>query len=167
VVPNSQIDMVVRDDDGVHWNVCGDILPGDNRPRRKVDLTVVVRQGDVIARGHSTEDFGRWRFRVKPDGDGHLTAGRPAIASAVAIVEKGNPPGLETLTWVQRVGVMESRGPERPFVPPAAELTVTAQGVVADDRAVSSSLAILEEPRPDGFQWEQLLEVRKVVKTSE
>jgi hypothetical protein len=41
---------------------------------------------------------------------------------------------------------------------------VTAQGVVADDRAVSSSVAILEEPRPGGFQWEQLLEVRKVVK---
>lgn len=166
MVPNSQIDMVVRHDDGVRWNVCGDILRGDDRPRRKVDLTVVVRQGDVLARGHSIEDFGRWRFLVKPEGDGQLSPG-PAIASAVAIVEKENPPGLETLTWVQRIEVMERRGADRPFVPPPSELTVTKQGEVADDRAVSSSLAILEEPRPGGFQWEQVLEVRKVVQTSE
>ena len=98
-------------------------------------------------RGHATRDFGRWRFEVVPDGDGQLIAG-PAIASAVAIVEKENPSGLETLTWVQRVEVMEERGTDQPFEFPAAELTVTKQGEVADDRAVSSSLAILEGPRP-------------------
>ncbi len=53
------------------------------------------------------------------------------------------------------------------LVIPPAELTVTTQGVVADDRAVSSSLAILEEPRPGGFQWEQELEIRKVVTSPE
>ena len=41
---------------------------------------------------------------------------------------------------------------------------MTKEGEVADDRAVSSSLAILEEPRgPVGFQWEHELEIRKVV----
>jgi hypothetical protein len=41
---------------------------------------------------------------------------------------------------------------------------VTKEGEVADDRAVSSSLAILEEPRgPVGFHWKHELEIRKVV----
>src|SRR5918993_701324 len=116
VVPNSQIDMVVRgdEDDRDRWFVCGDIAPGPGNAARPIGLHVVVRQGDVIARGHATRDFGRWRFEVVPDGDGQLTVGW-AIASAVAIVEKENPPGLETLTWVQRVEVMEERGTDQPF----------------------------------------------------
>lgn len=167
MVPNSQIDMVVKgEEDGREgWFVCGDIAPGPGNAARPIGLHVVVRQGDVIARGHATRDFGRWRFRVVPD-DGELTVGW-AIASAVAIVEKENPPGLETLTWVQRVEVMEERGTDQPFDFPAAELTVTKQGEVAADRAVSSSLAILEEPRPGGFQWEQVLEIRRVVEASD
>jgi hypothetical protein len=167
VVPNSQIDMVVKgdEDDRDRWFVCGDIAPGPGNAARPIGLHVVVRKDDVIARGHATRDFGRWRFEVVPDGDGQLTVGW-AIASAVAIVEKENPPGLETLTWVQRVEVMEARGTDQPFEFPAAELTVTKQGEVLNDRAVSSSLAILEEPRPGGFHWEQVLEIRRVVEAT-
>lgn len=168
MVPNSQIDMVVRgEEDGREgWFVCGDIARGPGNAARPVGLHVVVRQGDVIARGHAKRDFGPWRFMVVPDDDGQLAVGS-AIASAVAIVEKENPPGLETLTWVQRVEVMEERGTDQPFEFPAAELTVTKQGEAADDRAVSSSLAILEEPRPGGFHWEQVLEIRRVVEASD
>jgi hypothetical protein len=166
-VPNSQIEMVVKGDGDDHdrWFVCGDIAPEPGNAPRKVDLHVVVRQGDVIARGGATKDFGPWRFEVVPVGGGQLTVGT-AIASAVAIVEKESPPGLETLTWVQRVKVMERRGEDRPFQFPPAELVMTGQGEVADDRAVSSSLAILAEARDGGFHWEQVLEVRKVVQAS-
>ena len=53
----------------------------------------------------------------QPDDDWQLTLG-PAIASAVAIVEKEDPTGLETLTWVQRVKVVERRGePQNPPFP--------------------------------------------------
>jgi hypothetical protein len=165
VVPNSQIEMVVKNvvNGRVVWQVCGRIERGSGRAvARKVGLYIVVRQGDVIARGDSREDFGRWVVQVTPD-DGQLKFG-PAIASAVAIVEKEDPTGLETLTWVQRVKVVESRGEPQDLPFPPSELTVTKEGEVADDRAVSSSLAILEEPRgPGGFQWEQELEIRKVV----
>ena len=45
---------------------------------------------------------------------------------------------------------------------------MTKEGEVADDRAVPSSLAVLEEPRgPVGFHWEQELEVRKVIDVPE
>jgi hypothetical protein len=84
----------------------------------------------------------------------------------VAVV-KESPPGLETLTWVQRVKVVEERGEPEDVPFPPSELTVTKQGAAADDRAVSSSLAILEEPRPGGFQWEQVLEIREVVDAPE
>jgi hypothetical protein len=52
-MPNSQIDMVVRDDDGVRWNVCGDSQVPTERLDPKIDVYIVVRQGDVIARGTS------------------------------------------------------------------------------------------------------------------
>ncbi|MDP9207996.1 MAG: hypothetical protein M3O65_05775 [Actinomycetota bacterium] len=119
-MPNSQIEMVVKgDEDGrERWFVCGRIEAGTGRAAsRPVDLLAVVRQGDVVARGHATRPFGRWVFEVVPEGD--------------------------------------------------AQLTVTKQGAAADDRAVSSSLAILEEPRPGGFQWEQVLEIREVVDAPE
>ena len=168
MVPNSQIDMVVKgdEDDRDRWFVCGDIAPGPGNAARPIGLHVVVRKGDVIARGHATRDFGRWRFEVVPDGDGQLTVGW-AIASAVAIVEKENPPGLETLTWVQRIKVVGEREPPQDLPFPPSELTVTKEGEAANDRAVSSSLAILEEPRSGGFQWEQDLEIRKVVDAPE
>jgi hypothetical protein len=169
VVPNSQIEMVVRgdEDDRGKWFVCGRIEAGPGRAEsQQVSLLAVVRQGDVVARGHATRPFGRWVFEVVPEGDGQLTVGT-AIASAVAVVEKESPPGLETLTWVQRVKVVEERGEPEDVPFPPSELTVTKQGAAADDRAVSSSLAILEEPRPGGFQWEQVLEIRQVVDAPE
>jgi hypothetical protein len=169
VVPNSQIEMVVKgDEDGrEQWFVCGRIEAGTGRPEnRPVDLLAVVRQGDVTARGHATKPFGRWQFEVVPDGDGQLTVGW-AIVSAVAIVEKEGPPGLETLTWVQRVKVVEERGEPEDVPFPPSELTVTKQGEAADDRAVSSSLAILAETRPGGFHWAQELEIREVVDAPE
>ncbi len=169
VVPNSQIDMVVRrkDDGRERWDVCGDLEREQGNASRPVELHVVVRQGDVIARGHTTVGFRRWVCEVVEDGDGELAAGSPAIASAVAIVEKEHPKGLETLTWVQRVKVVTERGADKPFDFPAPELTVTKQGEVSDDRAVSSSLAILEEARSGGTHWEQVLEVRTVVQASD
>jgi hypothetical protein len=168
VVPNSQIDMVVRRtvDGRERWDVCGDIHQEPGNADRPVELHVVVRQGDVIARGRETTNFGRWVVEVVEDGDGELVVGT-AIASAVAIVEKENPAGLETLSWVQRVKVVTKRGAPKPFDFPDPVLTMTTQGEVADDRAVSSSLAILEERRPGGARWEQVLEIREVVQTSE
>jgi hypothetical protein len=64
--------------------------------------------------------------------------------------------------------VLERRGePQNPPFPPS-ELTVTKEGEVADDPAVSSSLALREEPQgPVGFRWEQELEVRKVIDVPE
>ena len=81
----------------------------------------------------------------------------------MAIVEKEGPSGLETLTWVQRIKMVGEREPPQDLPFPPSELTVTKEGEAANDRAVSSSLAILEEPRSGGFQWEQDLEIRKVV----
>jgi hypothetical protein len=88
-MPNSQIDMVVRDDDGVGWNVCGDFERQEGRPARDVDLYVVVRQGDVVARGHDKVSSSRedWQFPVKVEG-GDLVVGEPAIATAVAIAKE-------------------------------------------------------------------------------
>jgi hypothetical protein len=116
VVPNSQIEMVVKrvEDGRERWEACGDLKAQEGRALRPVDIHVVVRQGDVIVRGSVTVEVGGtepidWVCEVGEDGDGELVAGTPAIASAVAIAERENPPGLETLTWVQRVKVVTNR----------------------------------------------------------
>jgi hypothetical protein len=106
VVPNSQIDMVVRHGDG--WRVCGDFDKQEGRPDQDVDLYVVVRQGDVVARGHDVVSIRKeWRFEVEPEG-GDFVVGQPAIATAVAIA-KEDPAGLEAFTWAQQVPVMQRR----------------------------------------------------------
>jgi hypothetical protein len=73
VVPNSQIEMVVRElvEGRERWFVCGRIEKGEGN------------------------------------------------ASAVAIVEKEGPSGLEALTWVQRIKVVGEREPPQdlPFPP--------------------------------------------------
>jgi hypothetical protein len=167
-VPNSQIDMVVRrkDDGRERWDVCGDLEQEQGNASRPVELHVVVRQGDVIARGHTTVGFRRWVCEVVEDGDGELAAGMSAIASAVAIVEKENPKGLETLTWVQRVPVVTERGADKDITFPPPVLSTTEQGEIPDNRAVSSSLAIVEDAATGGTRWKQVLEIREVVEAS-
>jgi hypothetical protein len=169
VVPNSQIDMVIRRrEDGVtRWDVCGDIHSQVGRAPGKIDLLVVVRQGDVIARGREFVNFGRWRVTVVEDGDGELTPGTTAIASAVAIVKEESLPGLETLTWVQRVPVVTERGADKDITFPPPVPSKTEEGVVSDRRAVSSSLAIVGDAATGGTRWKQVLEIREVVETSE
>ena len=168
MVANSQIDMVIRrTEDGVtRWDVCGDIHSEEGRAPGRIDLLVVVRQGGVIARGREMENFGRWRVTVVEDS-GELTPGRTAIASAVAIVAKESPPGLETLTWVQRVPVVTERGADKDITFPPPVLSTTGQGEVSDKRAVSSSLAIVEDAAAGGTRWKQVLEIREVVEASE
>jgi hypothetical protein len=161
-MPNSQIDMVVRDDDGVGWKVCGDFEPQDGRPDRKVDVYVVVRQGDVVARGHQVVPIGEsWRFEVVPEG-GELEAGRSAIASAVAIAQEDRS-GLEAFTWAQRVDVLEGRTDGNPPPQFAEPETVAAHGELAASQAISSSLTVKEVGAAAGdgsLAWEHALQVR-------
>jgi hypothetical protein len=166
-MPNSQIDMVVRDEDQVGWNVCGDVeaLPG--QPDARVDIYVVVRQGDVIARGHKVVPFGSWQFPVVVDG-GQLDAGpgRTAIASAVAITQE-HPSGLESFTWAQRIPVLPVRpaggeGDSSSHFGPAE--TVSGPGQLAFGMSISSSLTV-KEPATAGsgdgtLSWEHALQIR-------
>ena len=49
VMPNSQIEMVIKDNrQPGGWRVCGEFTED---PGGQVDVYVVVRQGDVVARG--------------------------------------------------------------------------------------------------------------------
>ena len=158
-MPNSQIDMVVRDDDRVRWNVCGDFQVPTEQLDPKIYVCVVVRQGDVIARGDDVVSSRSWRFEVKPAG-GELEAGRPAIVSAVAIAQE-DPLGLEAFTWAQRVDVLERRtdgNPEPVFGQPE---TVSGQGELAAGHAISSSLTVKEAEATAGdgsLSWEHMLQ---------
>ena len=106
-MPNSQIDMVVKDNSHPGgWTVCGDFKEA---PDGQVDVYVVVRQGDVLARGGGPVSGTPWQLPVTPQG-GQLVPGedQTAIASAVAIGREDHS-GLEVFTWAQRIPVLPRR----------------------------------------------------------
>jgi hypothetical protein len=159
-MPNSQIDMVVQDGD--KWKVCGDFERPENQPDLDVYLYVVVRQGDVVARGHDKVSIrDDWRFEVKAEG-GDFVVGQPAIATAVAIAEE-DPSGLESFTWAQQVDVRGGRtagDPEPEFGPPE---TVAGHGELAAGHSISSSLTLKQGGAAAGdgpLVWEHELQIR-------
>jgi hypothetical protein len=161
-MPNSQIDMVVKDDQNPgKWVVCGRFKED---PDGQVDVYVVVRQGNVVVRGVSRQSDTPWRFPVTVEG-GELDAGddKTAIASAVAIAQ-GNPSGLEVFTWVQRIRVLERRT-DAPSPTPFGDGTPPAQsgGDLAMGHSVASSLAVSEPTgpaaAPDGLSYTANLKV--------
>ena len=145
-MPNSQIEMVVRDDkDPRKWKVCGDF---EQQPDERVDVFVVVRQGDVVARGNDRTSDKSWQVEVTPEG-GQLVpgAGQTAIASAVAIAQL--PSGLETFSWAQRVPVQTARIDGNPPAPITDGEPAEPQGTLAMGDAISSSLAVSEPSGPE------------------
>ena len=159
-MPNSQIDMVVRHGDG--WRVCGDFEPQEGQPDRDVDLYVVVRQGDVVARGRQVVPSREsWRFEVEAEG-GDFVVGQPAIATAVAIA-KEDPAGLEAFTWAQQVAVMQRRTDGNPPPQFAEPETVSGHGELAPHHSISSSLNLKKDGAAAGdgrLVWEHELQVR-------
>jgi len=159
VMPNSQITMVVRGDNGVGWVVCGGFQVSTEQLDPKIYVCVVVRQGDVIAHGDKEISTKRWRLEVKPQG-GEFNVGQFAIVSAVAIAQQ-DPSGLEAFTWAQRVPVLQSRtdgNPDPVFREPG---TVAGQGELAAGRAISSSLTVKEAGAAagdGGLSWKHKLQ---------
>jgi hypothetical protein len=159
VMPNSQITMVVRGDNGVGWNVCGGFQVSTEQLDPKIYVCVVVRQGDVIAHGDDVISSRRWRLEVKPEG-GEFKVGGSAIVSAVAIAQQ-DPSGLEAFTWAQRVDVLQRRtdgNPDPVFEEPDA---AAGQGELAAGRAISSSLTVKEAGAAAGdgsLSWEHTLQ---------
>jgi len=171
MMPLSQIDMVVLEQDGSSLEVCGGLERGDGKvPGRSARLYVVVRQGDVIATGEGIcKDDGskRWQVDVKVPED--LTAQPlkpgPAMACGVAIVEEA-PAGLEAFSWAQQVEILPSgaeRPKENPIPFPDPELAVSARGQLATDRTVSSSLTVKPSESSRTHRWTHEADLRKVV----
>jgi hypothetical protein len=158
-MPNSQIEMVVMGDHPGQWKVCGDFT---KRPDGRVDVYVVVRQGDVVAHGHDRVTDQAWQFEVVPEG-GQLVAGdgKTAIASAVAIAKDSS--GLETFTWAQRVPVQERRTDGNPPTELGVGEPAEPQGTLAMGDSISSSLAVSEPAGPEAaagtLSWKHAFKV--------
>lgn len=160
-MPMSQIDMVALH--GATLQVCGDVEVERGRSGKPPEVHVVVQQDGIVGRGRvvAREDLS-WTIEVDMDQQQPFTAG-PAIACGVVIVEKV-PAGLEALSWIQEVTVLESVSERLPssHTFPAPESPASPDGGQLPDRhAVSSSLAIL--PADGGtHSWSHELEMRTV-----
>ena len=106
---NSQIEMVVQDDGHPGgWLVCGDLKEA---PDGQVDVYLVVRQGDVVARGSDLVSAKEWQFPVTPPGKpAGRRAGQVSDRLSGAGREPGDPRHGDAISSSQAVG--ESTGPE-------------------------------------------------------
>ena len=158
-MPNSQIDMVVRDDNDARWIVCGDFQVPTERLDPKIYVCVLVRQGDVIARGAELVPSRSWQVEVKPE-EGELQPGQSAIVSAVAIAQE-NPSGLEAFSWAQRVKVLRRRTDDNPDPVFGQPETVSGEGELAAGHAISSSLTVKDAGAAAGdgsLSWKHTLQ---------
>lgn len=164
-MPMSQIDMVVIIDEGM-LKVCGDFQLDAGRPERPPEVRVVIRQGDIVAKGQRAvdEDLGSWTVVVAADHEQKFTTG-DAIACGVIIIEKEQ--GLEALSWVQKVDInpyVDSENNAFDF-PPEESVPSPDGGQLENGRAVSSSLTILKQPNPqdgDTLSWRREVSIRRV-----
>jgi hypothetical protein len=168
MMPLSQIDMVILLDEP-KLQVCGGLQREEQgKEHRPARLYVVVRQGDVIATGSGTCDYGskRWKVdvRVPQSRRTGLQAG-PAIACGVAIVEE-DPAGLEAFSWVQQVNILtEDRVWDQQEPPPIdfgdPKQAFSEQGQLNANQAIASSLTVT--PSDGGrYRWAQKVEIRPV-----
>jgi hypothetical protein len=168
----SQIDMVVWREARRELQVCGSLaLSEGNAPVTGVaEFLVVVRQDDSVATFQGTRTAGTWQFTVAPGPEAHFTAGRPAVASAVAIL-RHEPAGLKTISWVQPVEIADedadrNRPPEESRQVPDFEpdrVDPPTEGELTTEHSISSSLAIFQTDRSgETYRWEEMVEKVKV-----
>lgn len=151
--------------------VCGSLaLSEGNAPVPEVaEFLVVVRQDDTVATFQETRTAGTWEFRVALGPQAHFTVGRPAVASAVAIL-RHEPEGLKTISWVQPVEIAEgtesdSQSVDSRQVPhfEVERVDPPTEGEVTTEHSISSSLAIFQADRSgETYHWEQAVEKVKV-----
>ena len=135
--------------------VCGPlVLESDESPDDNA-FFAVVRQDDLVAvgRGGTRESptGDRWLIRaVDPNGGAFQTG--PAVASVTITLRKENPPGLETLSWVQPFTILSEpvappSGPPPDLAALVSEVVPTQEGTLTlTGQSVASSLAIRKQP---------------------
>jgi hypothetical protein len=167
----SQIDMVVWREERRELQVCGslEIREANASLPEVAEFLVVVRQDDTVATFQETRTAGTWEFTVALGPQAHFTAGRPAVASAVAIL-RHEPEGLKTISWVQPVQIAESNPqPEESRQVPhfeAERVDPPTEGELTTKHSISSSLAISQtDPSGETYRWEQTVEKVKVPST--
>jgi hypothetical protein len=160
----SQIDMVTLVADG-KLQVCGPLKQETGDSPDDKAFFAVVRQDDLVAVGRGgivdSTEF-RWRIEVdEPTGQAFQTG--PAVASVTITLRKEDPPGLETLSWVQPVTIKPPR-----LTPPEDQLPAFAGLEVVKThedqltgQSVASSLAIRQPTAEAGLahSWEHRLEL--------
>jgi hypothetical protein len=158
----SQIDMVVWLEGTKELQVCGNLEPRDGvaSSSEAAEILVVVRQGGNVAKLHETRTYGSWELKVTLGPQSEFTTGR-AVASAVVIL-KQEPAGLETISWVQPVTIMDKWEAPDPsqhvqFRPVAVDPPV--EGTLRPDHSISSSLSIVQDDATGGtYRWQQQVE---------
>jgi hypothetical protein len=169
----SQIDMVslVADDHDVledgKLQVCGPLVLGTDDSSGDADIFAVVRQDNLVAVGRDTITGPRWGIHVDEPGGQAFRPG-PAVASVTIILRKENPPGLETLSWVQPVTIKPPRQVPAAGPPPvfAGSEVVGPHGDQLTGQSVASSLAIRNQPTAEAglaHTWQHKLELLPIL----
>jgi hypothetical protein len=146
----SQIDMVsqVKEQGALvdgKLQVCGPLVL--ETEEEGAAIFAVVRQDNLVAVGRDKATTPRWRVFVDEPAGQAFHSGF-AVASVTITLRKEDPPGLETLSWVQPVKIKSPR--QAPAAGATSALTSSKVGEPQGDdltgQSVASSLAIRNQP---------------------
>jgi hypothetical protein len=160
----SQIDMVslVNNEQG-KLQVCGPLELGRGDSSEDGVIFAVVRQDDLVAVGRGPTNVPRWRIFVDEPAGQAFRRGH-AVASVTITLRQENPPGLETLSWVQPVEILPPRQVPAAGPPPvfAGSQVVEPHEGELTGQSIASSLAIRNQPTAEGgpaHTWQHKLEL--------
>jgi hypothetical protein len=138
----SQFQMaVLLDEDRKRLRVCGTLATGEGRLRDKAELYVVVQQHTndqglniAIGRGHYEGDKPSEGDRIS-EWEACLKAPQPlsfgkAMGTAIAVVERKNPAGFTTQTWIGEFDIKD-----RSQLTPEESLRLVAEDPCAESSA--------------------------------
>jgi hypothetical protein len=147
--------------------VCGPLELETGDSSGDANIFAVVRQDNLVAAGSDTITGPRWGIHV------HEPTGQPfhtghAVASVTITLRKEDPPGLETLSWVQPVKIEGPRQPPAAGSPPAFDgsMLIAPHGDQLTGQSVAASLAIRSQATAElepAHTWQHSLELLQIL----
>jgi hypothetical protein len=103
----SQVDMAALLQDGTRLAICGDLTGEEGKMLESAEIFFVVHQDGSVVRGRGTyrageNEWGACAHLTQPS----LRPGQ-AVAMGLVVLERVNPVGFTTLTWMQDITILD------------------------------------------------------------
>ena len=105
---------LVQVDDKRYLAICGDLTTEERRLIDSAEIFFVVHQGTSVVRGRGRyrPEEHEWGACAQLTEPPELSLGQ-AVALGLVVVERDDPIGFATLTWMQNIPIIDGLPPDR------------------------------------------------------